>query len=165
MVQRAILANMRPSGTPQQLEKRRRLAIEMLKAGKPAATVARAVSASRSSIQRWQEGYEREGAAGLCSKPIPGRPSRMTDRQKARLERLLLNGAVHAGYATDLWTLDRIHQQLWKHFHIRYHPGHVWRILRDLGWSSQKPERRPIQRDEAAIRHWRRYRWPWIKKG
>lgn len=165
MVQGAILAGMRPIGTPQQLEKRRRLAIEMLKAGKPAATVARAVSASRSSVQRWQEHYEREGAAGLGSKPIPGRPARLTAKQKARLERLLLNGAVKAGYVTDLWTLDRIRQQIWKHFHVRYHPGHVWRLLRALGWSSQKPERRPIQRDEAAIRHWRRYCWPWIKKG
>jgi transposase len=165
MVQRAILADMRPNGTPQQLEKRRQLAIEMLKAGKPAATVARAVSASRSSVQRWWECYERDGAAGLRSKPIPGRPAGLTDRHTVRLERLLLKGAIRAGYATDLWTLDRIRQQIWKHFHIRYHPGHVWRILRDLGWSSQKPERRPIQRDEAAIRHWRRYRWPWIKKG
>jgi transposase len=156
---------MRPIGTPQQLEKRRRLAIEMLKAGKPAATVARAVSASRSSVQRWQECYERDGAAGLGSKPIPGRPARLTDKQKARLERLLLKGAVKAGYVTDLWTLDRIRQQIWKLFAVRYHPGHVWRLLRELGWSSQKPERRPIQRDEAAIRHWRRYRWPWIKKG
>lgn len=160
-----MLAGMRPSGTPQQLEKRRRLAIKMLQAGKPAATVARAVSASRSSVQRWRECYERDGAAGLGSKPIPGRPPRLTDKQKAGLERLLLKGALKAGYATDLWTLDRISQMLWKHFHLRYHPGHVWRILRDLGWSSQKPERRPIQRDEAAIAHWRRYRWPWIKKG
>jgi transposase len=160
-----MLANMRPSGTPQQLEKRRRLAIDMLQAGKQAATVARAVSASRSSVQRWRESYERHGAAGLRSKPIPGRPAKLTDKQTVRLERLLLKGAVSAGYSTDLWTLDRIGQMIWKHFHIRYHPGHVWRILRKLGWSSQKPERRPIQRDEAAIAHWRRYRWPWIKKG
>ena len=160
-----MLAGMRPSATPQQLEKRRRLAITLLQAGKPAATVARAVSASPSSVQRWRECYERDGAAGLGSKPIPGRPPRLTDKQKARLERLLLKGAVKAGYATDLWTLDRISQMLWKQFHLRYHPGHVWRLLRGLGWSSQKPERRPIQRDEAAIAYWRRYRWPWIKKG
>lgn len=165
MVQGAMLAVMRPPGTAQQLEKRRRLAIQMLKAGKPAATVARAVSASRSSVQRWRESYERDGAAGLSSKPIPGRPPGLTPKQKARLEQLLLKGAVKAGYATELWTLDRIGQIIWKQFHRRYHPGHVWRLLREMGWSSQKPERRPIQRDEAAIRHWRRYRWPWIKKG
>jgi transposase len=160
-----MLAAMHPSGTPQQLEKRRRLAIKLLQTGKQAATVARAVSASRSSVQRWRECYERDGATGLRSKPIPGRPAGLTDKQTARLERLLLKGAVSAGYPTDLWTLDRISQMIWKHFHIRYHPGHVWRILRELGWSSQKPERRPIQRDEAAIAHWRRYRWPRIKKG
>lgn len=160
-----MLTGMRPQGTAQQLEKRRRLAIELLKSGKSAATVARAVSASRSSVQRWREAHERDGIAGLRGKPIPGRPAGLTPKQKARLAQLLLKGAVKAGYATDLWTLDRISQMLWKHFHRRYHPGHVWRLLREMGWSSQKPERRPIQRDEAAIGHWRRYRWPWIKKG
>lgn len=156
---------MRPSGTPQQLEKRRRHASQLLKAGKTPASVARAVSASRSSVQRWQALYQRDGAKGLNSKPIPGRPPRLTAKQKTRLERLLLKGATHAGYATDLWTLDRISQLIGKHFGIRHHPGHVWRILQAMGWSSQKPERRPSQRDEAAIRHWRRYRWPRIKKG
>ena len=160
-----MLADMRPSGTPQQLEKRRRLAIQMLKAGKTPAAVARAVSASRSSVQRWQALYRQAGAKGLNPKPIPGRPPGLSAKQKVRLERLLLKGAVDAGYATELWTLDRITQQMWKQFGLRYHPGHVWRVLRSMGWSSQKPERRPIQRDEAAIRHWRRYRWPWIKKG
>src|SRR5829696_7791182 len=105
MVHGGMLAGMRPQGTAQQLEKRRRLAIEMLKAGKSAATVARAVSASRSSVQRWRESYERDGAAGLRSQPIPGRPPCLTTKQKARLEQVLLKGAVKAGYTTDLWTL------------------------------------------------------------
>ncbi|MGQ0604051.1 MAG: IS630 family transposase [Anaerolineales bacterium] len=160
-----MLAVMRPNGTPQQLEKRRRLAIQLLKSGKTPATVARAVSASRSSVQRWQAIYQRDNAKGLNRKPIPGRPPRLTAKQKTRLERRLLKGAVSAGYATDLWTLDRISQLIEKHFGVHYHPGHVWRILQDMGWSSQKPERRPIQRDEVAIRHWRRYCWPRIKKG
>lgn len=156
---------MRPIGTPQQLEKRRQLAVRLLKSGKSPAAVARAVSASRSSVQRWQEAYEQEGDAGLKAKPIPGRPARLTAKQQARFVEILEQGSLKAGYTTDLWTLDRIAQVLQKRFAVTYHPSHVWRLLHSLGWSCQKPEGRPVQRDDAAIAQWKRYRWPWIKKG
>jgi transposase len=40
----------------------------------------------------------------------------------------------------------------------------VWKLLRQgLGWSWQKPERRALQRDEAAIEHWKTHEWPRIK--
>src|SRR6266487_1191540 len=38
------------------------------------------------------------------------------------------------------------------------------RLLRRLGWSCQVPERRALQRDEQAIVHWKRHKWPAIKK-
>jgi len=37
-------------------------------------------------------------------------------------------------------------------------------VLTALGWSWQKPERRAIERDEAAIARWTREAWPRIKK-
>ena len=154
---------MRPQGTPQQLQKRRELAIQLLQAGKIPAVVARALSAARSSVLRWQQTFKRKGKAGLDAKPIPGRPPRLSAKQKRQLERYLLEGPLAAGYKTDLWTLRRIARLIKKHFHIKYHPGHVWKILRALGWSCQKPERRATQRDEAAIAHWKRYVWPQIR--
>ena len=41
---------------------------------------------------------------------------------------------------------------------------HVWRILRKLGWTCQRPSGRALERDEAKIRHWKKYRWPELKK-
>jgi transposase len=154
---------MRPPGTPHQLQKRRELAIRLLKAGKTAAAVARAVIASRSSILRWQRIYQRHGKWGLQAKPIPGRPARLSAKQKIKLQRLVLKGPIAAGYKTDLWTLSRIAQLIRRHFGVTYHPCHIWKILNALGWSCQKPERRALQRDEAAIAHWKRYVWPQIK--
>jgi transposase len=155
---------MRPPGTADQLRKRREHAIQRLKRGKSPATVARAVSASRSSILRWQSAYREQGAKGLQARPIPGRPAHLSAKQRAKLEHLLLNGPLAAGYQTDLWTLQRVARLIRQHFGVRYHPGHVWKVLRRLGWSCQKPERRPTQRDEVAIAHWRRYVWPQLKK-
>ncbi len=155
---------MRPQGTPQQLEQRRRQAIQLLQAGKHLSAVARALSASKSSVFRWYHAYQKKGRAGLDSKPTPGRPAKLSKTQKHRLAKLLLAGPLAFGHRTDLWTLKRIAQLIGKQFRIQYHPNHVWRLLQGMGWSCQKPERRALQRDEAAIAHWKRYRWPHIKK-
>ena len=47
---------------------------------------------------------------------------------------------------------------------VRYHAAHVWRILRQLGWSCQRPTGRALERDEEAIRYWKKVAWPRIKK-
>jgi len=159
-----ILVDMRPPGTPQQLEVRRRQAVQLLRGGKSVSAVARWIGAAKSSVSRWQKTLKKNGMKALRPKDIPGRPARLSGQQKEALARLLLEGPLSAGYGTDLWTLKRITHVIWKHFRIRYHPNHVWRILRQLGWSCQKPERRAKQRDEKAIERWKRERWLRIKK-
>jgi hypothetical protein len=49
-------------------------------------------------------------------------------------------------------------------FGIRYHKGHVSRLLRELGWTPQAPIRRTLQRDEAAIQQWRSHVWPELQR-
>jgi len=100
----------------------------------------------------------------LRPKPAPGRPPMLTPRQQRRLLQLLVKGPLSEGHATDLWTLPRIATLIGKHFGTRYHPGHVWRVMRGLGWTCQKPERRALQRDENAIARWKTRAWPRIKK-
>ena len=155
---------MRPQGSPRQLEKRRRQAIRLLHRGKTVSAVARWLGASKSSVVRWREAHKRKGLKGLRPKDIPGRPARLSEAQKARLSKYLLQGPLAAGYSTDLWTLQRIADLIEKRLHVSYHPNHVWRLLLSMGWSCQKPERRALQRDEEAIQHWKRIRWPAIKK-
>jgi transposase len=155
---------MRPPGTAQQLERRRRQAIRLLKAGKTLSAVARTVSASVSSVFRWYESYRNKGLKGLRPQPTPGRPPKLSPSQTKRLVTLLLKGPLAAGYRTDLWTLKRVAQMIRKQFGVAYHPCHVWKLLTRVGWSCQKPERRALQRDDAMIAHWKRSRWPHIKK-
>lgn len=160
-----MLVGMRPSGTAEQLETRRRQAIALLRAGTPFREVARVVRAALSSVVRWKQAYRRNTRTGLRARPTPGRPPRLTPIQKARLRRLLLRGARAAGHPTELWTLKRIGTLIEKEFGVRYSPVGVWKLLRySLNWSWQKPERRARQRDEAAIAHWKTTTWPHIKK-
>ncbi|MGH2400405.1 MAG: winged helix-turn-helix domain-containing protein [bacterium] len=160
-----MLIGMRPSGTAEQLEKRRRQAIALLRAGTPYREVARLVRAAVSSVVRWKQAYRRDRRTGLRARPTPGRPPRLTETQKERLRRLLLRGARAAGHTTELWTLKRIGTLIETEFGVRYSPVGVWKLLRHgLNWSWQKPERRARQRDDAAIEHWKTHTWPHIKK-
>lgn len=155
---------MRPPGTPQQLERRRRQALHLLDSGQHLSAVARQLRCAKSSVSRWWIAYRRRGERGLRARPIPGRPCRLSQEQKQALAARLLEGALTQGYRTDLWTLERIAQLIRKQFRVQYHPNHVWWLLRGMGWSCQKPERRALQRDERAIAQWKRERWPHIKK-
>jgi len=156
---------MRPYGSPKQLEKRRRHAIQLVKKGKMSlSAIARMLGSSKSSVSRWWKTYRKKGGEGLKPKPAPGRPCRLTKKQKRVLVSLLLKGPVECGFPNNLWTLKRIAKLIYQHFRIRYHPNHVWRLLINLRWSCQKPERRAIQRDEEKIKYWKQHTWPNIKK-
>jgi transposase len=68
------------------------------------------------------------------------------------------------GYETPLWTCNRVGHLIQEEFGIRYHSGHVWKLLRQLNWSPQRPAGRALERNEEAIDHWKRKTWPSIKK-
>jgi len=156
---------MRTPGTAGELEVRRRIAGALLLEGKKVAEVARTVKASWSAVKRWKVAVEQGGLEALTAKPHPGKPPRLSEKEKRKLVTILRKGPLKAGYATDLWTCPRVAKVIEKHFGVSYHPDHVWRVLQGLGWSCQKPEQRARERDEQAIARWRKKEWPRIKKG
>jgi len=88
----------------------------------------------------------------------------LDDADKARLVELLHQGPERLGYETPLWTCERVAHLIAKNFEVDYHPGRVWRILRQLRWSVQQPVGRALERNEARIEDWQQRRWPEIKK-
>jgi transposase len=146
------------------LEQRRLRALELLNAGHAALWVSRKIGCARSAVYAWQEAFRKQGKEGLKAKPAPGRPVRLNARQRKQLARILLSGATKCGYPSEMWTARRVAEVTERHFGVAYHPNHMWRLLRGLGWSCQKPIKRARERDEAAITHWKRFTWPHIKK-
>jgi transposase len=155
---------MRPPGSPVELERRRRRAMQLLREGMPPVEVARMVGVDRRSVRRWNAAHRERGFSGLKAKPAPGRPARLDGEAKAKLEEALLAGAQAAGFPTDLWTCPRVAEVIHDHFGVRYHPDHVCRLLHHLGWSPQKPQRRAMERDEEKIQTWIKREWARIKK-
>jgi transposase len=155
---------MRPRGSAAVLEARRRQALARVKEGHSLQAVARWLRCAASSVMRWRDAVRRRGERGFQVGASPGRPPKLTKRQRQHLVRLLLQGSLAHGYRTDLWTTARVAGVIERHFGIRYHPDHVGRLLHALHWTPQKPERRALQRDEAAIARWKRAGWPRVKK-
>jgi len=155
---------MRPYGSPKSLEARRRASIRFLEQHLSLHEIARRLGCHASSVLRWRNALRSGGPEALTAKPAPGRPSRLNARQKAQLVRYLIQGAMAHGYRTDLWTTQRIANLIERRLGVIYHRNHVGKLLHQMGWSPQKPERRAIERNEAAIAEWKRSVWPRVKK-
>lgn len=155
---------MRPYGSPEELERRRERALELLSEGLPPVEVARRVGVDRRSVRRWKAAHRQGGRRALKAKPAPGRPPLLAATDRETLQETLLEGATAAGFSTDLWTCRRVAEVILRQFGVHYHVSHVARLLRALGWSPQKPQRRAIERDEGAIGTWVTQEWPRVKK-
>jgi len=152
--------------TPAQLEERRLAAAGLLRAGRVTqAEIARRMGVSRASVTRWKQRLARGGVRGLRRRAPPGRPSRLSRAQWARLLRRLRGSAVAAGFETDRWTLPRIAAVVRRAFEVRYHPGSLGPALRARGWSPQVPVARARERDDALVAAWLKRDWPRIKGG
>jgi transposase len=129
-----------------------------------ASLIAVRLGASRQSVNRWLRAARRRGRKALAARPAPGRPAKLTPTQLGQLRRLLIRGALAAGYATNLWTCPRIAKTIGQRFGVHYHVDYLPRLLDALGFSCQKPESTASERDEEAIRGWIARDWPRIKK-
>jgi len=146
------------------MEKRRLKAGKLFDKGYSAPVVARRLGVARQVAYRWKAAWTSGGNKALASKGPAGPKSRLTAEQSQQVIQALLAGPAAQGYKTDLWTLPRVAALIEDRTGVRYHPGHVWRLLGASGFSCQRPERRAIERDEKAIRQWQRKTWPALKK-
>lgn len=140
------------------------MAVALYRQGLSTREVAEQIGCAPASVSRWNDAFERYGPVGLAAKPQSGGRSRLSTRELERLVRILLKGARAYGFSTELWTLRRVQHVIEQEYATSYHVGHLWRVLRELGFSAQKPARRAREQDEAAVQAFRERDWPAIKK-
>ena len=155
---------MRPLGTAEELQRRRVHAVELMDSSESHTKIAEILGVSRTSLYRWRS-MARSEPDGLNAVPHPGAPRHLTELQLHELEFFLGQGAKAHGWPNELWTSKRVADLIQRRFEVQYHDGHVRKILKKLlHWSSQKPECRARERDEAEIERWKREEFPRIKK-
>jgi transposase len=143
---------------------RRKQACKLFRSGKIQADIARELGVSRQSVSRWYSAWCEGGAGALNGKGRAGRLASIDAKELKDVERAILKGPLSHGYKTDMWTLQRVAEVIEKQTGVLYHPGHVWKILRQLGFSRQRPARRAIERDDEKILTWVKEDWPRVKK-
>ena len=148
----------------ERLRRRREKAGEMFSGQSTQAEVAHTLQVSRVTAMRWHQAWSKRGTRGLRLAEHLGRPPQLQVRDLERIDRKLRRGAQALGYETDLWTLQRVVEVIEEMTGVRYHVGHVGRVLRRMGWSLQRPTTRARERDEEAIQQWVKARWPELKK-
>ena len=154
----------RPKGPSEVIEARRRQALRLLDQGFSLNQIGRLLDVAPSSVMRWRDARTSGGEEALKVQFSPGRPAMLTPRQRRKIVTLLLKGAMANGFGIELWTAQRVGRLIERHCGVRFHRAHVARLLHDLGFSCQKPERRALERNEEKIEEWKRKRWSQVKK-
>jgi transposase len=146
------------------MEATRMRAADLFTKGVTQADIGRELEVSHQTVSDWHKLWLVGGKRALKRTGQPGRPRKVTDADLAKVERALQKGPKANGYPTDLWTLARVAEVIEKFTGVKYHPGHVWKVLRRMGWSRQRPARKAMERDDEAIEQWVNDRWPKVKK-
>jgi transposase len=146
-------------------EARRLQAWQLRQKGWSQRQIAEALGVSAGAVSQWMARARNVGPEALRRRPPPGAPRRLSPEQRARLPELLHRGPPAYGFRGELWTRSRVAALIRLECGVSYHPRHVGRLLKEIGWSPQKPARRARQRDEAAIARWREDTWPALKGG
>ena len=139
-------------------------AADLFDEGVPQAEIARRLGVTHQTVSDWHGLWKQGGRDGLRGAGRAGRRPKLTPEQLGEVEAALAKGPTANGFPTELWTLTRVAEVIERVSGVRYHPGQVWRILRQqLGWTRQRPARRAVERDDEAIDRWVRERWPKVK--
>lgn len=132
--------------------------------GHTSGRIADLLRAPRSRVADWLASYEVHGFESLLEGQRTGRPCRLGDAQRITLADIIDSGPVAYGLDTGVWTSPMIARVIAEEFEVSYHPGHVRKLLDEMGFSVQRPQRVLARADPAAQERWRRRTYPNLKK-
>jgi transposase len=155
---------MRSNGTPAELERRRRLAVERVGEGYSTSEVAEFLGVTPRAVRLWVAAHRERGALGLAARPVPGRPRKLTPAQEAVALSWLAESPTTYGFHNELWTAKRVAEVIQWHWGIIFNSHYLSAWLRQHGISPQKPQRVASDRDPDVIRRWLEVDWPRIEQ-
>jgi len=132
--------------------------------GKTSGEITNILKTPRSRVSEWLKNYEHYGHEGLLEGYRPGRPAELIEQQKVVLCDIIDSGPVAYGFLGGVWNSPMLARVIEEEFEVNYHPGHVRRLLHQLGFSVQRPRRILAKADPAKQDRWHRYTYPDIKK-
>ena len=132
--------------------------------GKTSGEISNLVKSSRAQVSLWLKRYDEHGFEALLEGHRSGRPAGMSKNFKRILGDIVDSGPVAYGYMSGVWTAPMIAEIIQTEFNLEYHPGHVRKLLKRIGFSVQRPKRQLVNADPAKQQRWTRYTYPNLKK-
>jgi len=126
--------------------------------------VANFLEVDPSSVRRWVAAFRRKGQQGLVARAARGRPAKLSRTREKIVLRWLTHNPLEYGFASELWTCQRLAQLIEEQFGVRFHPAYLSVWLRVRNRTPQKPQRVARERDPERIARWLQVEWPRIKK-
>ena len=134
------------------LEEMRFRAIEAYQAGKGVAEIAKLLGVHWGSVSRWLTKWRRDGQRALKERKATGRPPKLDCKRHGKaILKLVKHPATEFGYEHPLWTCQRIRQVISAELNLAVSVPTLWRELKKLKLSCQKPERRALEQDPKAV--------------
>ena len=149
-------------GRRERQQNRRMEAAGLFDQGKTRAEVARILKVTWRAAHGWFQQWRIGGAQSLDTKGKPGPELKFSDEDVETLRAHLVLGSMAHGYPNELWTLRRVGRLVRDTLNKKTSTSEVWRLLRRMNWSPQKPERKARERDEQKIQEWKEKGWPKI---
>lgn len=146
------------------LEEIRIRAVRQVQQGKSPEEVIAALGMTRCCIYNWLAAYRSGGWDALKAKKLYGRPKKLTGKQMESICKIIIQGNPQQyRFSFALWTLGLIQKLIYMKLGIKLSTASVWRLMKQLGLTCQRPLFRAYQQDKKAVDNWLRFTYPKIR--
>ena len=145
-------------------EWKRKRGFEMLSKGMKKSVISKKLGVDRKTVYNWSKRMESD--RDWKDHKSGGRHQKLSKEQKEKLKDIINDGPRKYGFKTELWTLKRIREVIQKEFGVSYNTTHVWRVLRNLGYSAQIPFATAMEKNPDYVKEWLEKNYPeYVKEG
>lgn len=127
------------------------------------AQIAQSMEISQGRVSQLYGQFQEAGEAGLVVKKATGAPPKLTTEQRAQLPELLSKGAEHYGFEGEVWTRLRVGEVIKQYFGVNYEVSTIGLLLKQLGFTLQKPTRRDYRQNPQRVAPWQEEILPELK--
>lgn len=131
-------------------EWKRKQGFEMLRKGMKKSVISEKLEVNRKTVYNWSVKLEHN--SDWHDRKQPGSRSKLTKEQKEKLKKIIDSGPRAYDYDTDLWTLKRLSEVISREYNIEYNTTHIWRVLKNMGYSTQIPV--AIEKNPEYVNEW-----------
>jgi transposase len=145
-------------------EIKRLMALLALEANETAENISNILQMHVETIRKALKGYLLEGIGAVISKKRPGRPSKLTKKQRKQLSAWIESGPEKMGFPGACWRTPMIQWLVHQKFGVLYNARYISELLKNMGFSYQKAAFVADKRDEEKRQEWIKKTWPEIYK-